>query len=55
MRLAPVVATALVFAMSGSAFAQEYVLYVSKDDRFRTMLGRPATARKNVPRECDNG
>ena len=38
MRLAPVVATALVFAMSGSAFAQEYVLYVSKDDRFTILF-----------------
>ena len=38
MRLAPVVATALVFAMSGSAFAQEYVMYVSKDDRFTILF-----------------
>src|SRR5262245_3622233 len=38
MRLAPVVATALVFAISGSAFAQEYVLYVSKDDRFTILF-----------------
>src|SRR5258705_9023273 len=34
MRLSSVVAAALVLAMSGPIFAQEYVEYVSKQDRF---------------------
>ncbi len=34
MRLSSVVAVALVLAMSGPVFAQEYVEYVSKQDRF---------------------
>src|SRR5258705_10367265 len=34
MRLSSVVAAALVLAMSGPVFAQEYVEYVSKQDRF---------------------
>ena len=34
MRVSSVVAVALVLTMSGSAFAQEYVEYTSRQDRF---------------------
>jgi hypothetical protein len=34
MRLTPVVLAALILFMSGPAFAQEYVEYVSREDRF---------------------
>jgi hypothetical protein len=34
MRLSPVVAAALILSLSGTAFAQEYVEYVSRKDNF---------------------
>ena len=42
MRLIPLMSSALVLAMSGTSFAQEWVEFVSRDDRFTiTFPGQP--------------
>ena len=42
MRLMPLMSVALVLAMSGTSFAQEWVEFVSRDDRFTiTFPGQP--------------